>query len=188
MLFAAACSSGGDDSSGTSLPDGVSPPPKGEDAIAFEVTETKVVSMAASPNPFPEDVWANAVNVLNAYLDRGLVLPLRTGKAPEALEPLFRPAALARALEADRGALFEDGTPVSGKVTKQRATAVLTLLTARDHANVAVNAIIDVALTVRSGDDAVTVLRSGELVLARDEGGWRIDSYDLRAQRDGVPA
>lgn len=161
----------------------------GDPGIYFAVTDARVTSMAAQPGPFPEGVWGAVVDVLNAYLDRGMVRPLRTGDPPGELEPLFTPAAFNRAVDADRISVLEDGTtPISGRVTADRATAALELLTDRAGKPVLVNAAIDVALTVRSKNDAVAVSRAGQVVFIRDDVGWRIDSYDLRAARDSQPA
>ncbi len=156
-----------------------------EQAIAMTITELHVESMAAAPGPFPEDVWAQVHGVLDAYLDRGLVRPLRSGEPPRDLEPLFSPAALQRATTVDYVAVLEDGTALAGPVTSPRANAALTLLTDRDGRPVVVNARLDLSLSVESDDLGTVVLdRTGEVVLVDDGQGWRIDSYDLRNRRD----
>lgn len=158
--------------------------------INFAISEVRVNSMAAQPGPFPEDVWASVVQILNAYLARAMVDPMRSGALPDGLAPLFTLPALERATGPDRAAVLEENatTPVSGRVNAERANAVLTLLTDRGGAPVLVNAAIDIVLTVRSDDAAMSVARNGEVVLLQDDSGWRIDSYDLRVARDSQPA
>ncbi|MGH9180122.1 MAG: hypothetical protein ACRDY5_00165, partial [Acidimicrobiales bacterium] len=184
-----ACSSGdgGDRAGGGRAGDG-GDGDGGEQAITFTVTEVRVESMAPQAGPFPEDVWAGAHNLLNAYLDRGLVRPLRTGQPPPAgeLEPLFTPPALARVTGADRATVLEDGAALSGVVTAPRANTALVLLTDRSGGPVVVNATLDLVLSVESGGGTVALARNGQVVMIRDEHGWRIDSYDLSSLRDSV--
>ncbi|MEO6121269.1 MAG: hypothetical protein ABIW46_07520 [Acidimicrobiales bacterium] len=185
MAALGACSSGGNGGRGGSGRGGGD---GDEQAIFFAVTDVRVESMAAQPGPFPEDVWAGAVNLMNAYLDRGLVRPLRLGTPPSDLEPLFTPAALARVTTADRTAMLDDGTVLSGPVTATRANTSLVLLTDRDNQPVVINAAVDVVLSVKSEQaGTVALARTGQVVLVKDEAGWRIDSYDLRSLRDSVP-
>lgn len=157
----------------------------GEQAIVLAVTETRVESMAVSPGPFPEDVWSNVYDVLNAYLDRALVRPLRSGQPPTALEPLFSAPALERATTVDRAAMLEEGTTLSGTVTSPRTHALLVLLTDRGGGPVVVNATVDLVLFVApEGGGSVEVTRTGQVALVHDGAGWVIDSYDLRVARD----
>lgn len=190
-LGVGACSSGDGDGSTAGSGGGRAGSGNGDgnaQAIAMMITEVRVESMAAAPGPFPEDVWAQVHGVLDAYLDRGLVRPLRTGKPPGELGPLFTPAALQRATTADYVAVLEDGTALAGPVTSPRANAALTLLTDRDGRPVLVNARLDLSLTVESDELGTVILdRTGEMVLVDDGQGWRIDSYDLRNLRDTAP-
>jgi len=187
VLAAAAggCSSGGGGARGGGAGGGGGGGDGGQEpAIALTVTETRVESMAAQPGPFPEDVWSDVYAVLNAYLDRALVLPLRTGEPPSAIEELFMPAALERATTVDRAALVEDGGGRPGRVTSPRTHALLVLLTDRQGGPVVVNATVDLVLAVEpDGGPRSEVSRTGQLALVRTDGGWRIDSYDVRAAR-----
>jgi len=193
--LSAACSSGDNNASGGGGPDGAGQPSGGgegggaEGPINFTISEVRVSSMAAQPGPFPEDVWAAVVQLLDAYLARAMVDPLRSGAPPGGLDAVFTPAALERVSGADRASVVEDLiSPVSGTVTADRANTILTLLTDRSGAPVLVNASLDILLTVRSDDGAVAVARNGEVVLIQDDSGWRIDSYDLKVARDTKPA
>lgn len=190
VALAGACSSGsgGGGSGGGRARGGDGDP---EAAISFTVTAVAVESMAPAPGPFPEDVWTGVHGALNAYLDQGLVRPLRTGRAPSPgeLALLFTPAALARATTADSAAVLEDGTALSGSVASPRANTALLLLTDRDGQPVVVNATLDLVLSVESEESGTVALaRNGQVVLVRDDTGWRIDSYDLRSLRDSVKA
>lgn len=196
VAMLAACSSGDDgDSGGGDGPDGAGQPSgggeggDGEGPINFTISEVRVSSMAPQPGPFPEDVWASVAQLLNAYLARAMVDPLRSGEPPGGLEPLFTPPALERLNGPDRASMIEDRiSPVSGTVSADRANTILTLLTDRGGSPVLVNASLDIVLTVRSDDNAVEVARNGEVVLIQDDHGWRIDSYDMKVARDTKPA
>lgn len=163
----------------------------GAAAPAFGVTvvSADVQAMAPRPAAFPDDVKAAVDATLDAYLEHALVGPLRSGKPPTAaLATLFTDAALGRlaAPGPDRAAVLEQGAPLAGKVTQDRANAALTALTAPGGDVVLVTARLDVAHTVRTGDGPIAVVRSGELVLV-PFGGWRIDAYDMRTARDTQP-
>lgn len=189
-LAAAACSSGGGGrGGGGGGGGGGSGGPDGPDgAVVFNVTEVRVESMAAEPGPFPEDVWAGVYNTMNAYIDRAVVTPLRSGQPPpmEMLAPLFTPAALERATGVDRAALVEEGTTLSGAVRGDRVDTAFVLLTDREGRPVVVNASVDVVLSVDAADGGVALARTGQVVMTFDEQGWRIDSYDIRTARDSV--
>lgn len=185
-LLLAACSDG-DDEGGqpatTKAPDTTVP----ATGVALTLTGTEVQAASKAPPPFPESVQAAVMTSLNGYLANAMVAPLRSGKPPSGLETVFTGAALARLSGPDRPALVEDGTPVSGEVTPERASAKLTALAAPGGEVVLVTALLDVALVVASKDTRLAVVRTGEVVLVPAGGGWLIDSYDLRAQRDTQP-
>lgn len=158
----------------------------------FGVTlvSAEVQAMSPQPPPFPEDVKAAVEASLENYLENAVVVPLRSGKPPAAgIDGVFTAAALGRLSGPgpDRAALFEEGAPLSGEVRQDRADAALTALTAPGGEVVLVTARLDVAHTVTSGQSAVAVVRSGEVVLVPSN-GWRIDSYDMRTARDTRPA
>lgn len=163
-------------------------PPTAGARFAFTLVAADVQAMAPQAPPFPEEVKGAVTSSLDTWLGNGVVTPLRSGKPPAGLEGAFTARALARlaAPGADRAALLEEGAPLSGEVTQDRAGARLTALTAPGGEVAVVTAQIDVAHTVRAGGQAVAVVRAGEVVLVPDGGAWRIDAYDVRTSRDTV--
>ncbi|PLS76316.1 MAG: hypothetical protein CYG61_02675 [Actinobacteria bacterium] len=183
VVVTAGCSGGGDDAEKKAVaPDAGEPAA----AFAFTVTGADVQSAAPQPPPFPEDVKAAVKASLDTYLVNGVAAPLQTGKPPGGLEGVFTGAAGARLAggQPDRLALLEEGQPVSGKVTQDRADARLTALTDPAGAVAVVVSQLDFALTVKGKGTTLTVARTGEMALVFDNNAWRIDSFDLRTARD----
>lgn len=192
-LVTAACSGGGDQGAGRAGRRGGATTTTAVPVPAFALVGADVRAMAAQAPPFPEDVKAAAKAGLDAWLSAGVVAPLRSGSPPAGLEAAFTPAALARVSVPgpDRAAMVEEGGPLSGRVTQERADAHLTVLTAPGGQAAVVTAVVEVVHTVRParrGAAAVVVARSGEVVLVPDAGAWRIDAYDVRTARDSRPA
>lgn len=186
---AAGCSGGGDDKGGKAAKKpgagdtGKAPPPP---VFAFTITAADVQSPVPQAPPFPEDVKAAVKASLDTYLANGVVAPLRTGQPPGGLEGVFTGAAGARIAggQPDRVALLEEGQPVSGKVTQDRADAKLTALMDPAGAVAMVVSQLDLAVTVKAKGTTLTVARTGEMALVFDNNAWRIDSFDLRTARD----
>ena len=175
-LVVGACSGDDDKADDGSLP-----------GYALALTGAEVHAVRLPPPPFPEDVKAAVMATLNTYLATAVVQPLRTGRPPGGLEAVFTGAAAPRLGGPDRAALVEEGTPVSGKVRKDRADVKLTALTGPGGEVVAVTARLDVSLLVSSGDSRLAVVRAGDVALVPEGATWRIDSYDVRTQRDSPP-
>ena len=187
-LGTAGCSGGDDDNAGKK--DGANPTakpaPAPEPAYAFSISAAEVQSAAPQAPPFPDDLKAAVKASLDTYLANGVVAPLKTGQPPAGLEGIFTGAAGARvaAGHPDRVALLEEGQPVSGKVTQDRADLKLTALIDQAGAPAVVTAQVDLALTVKGKDTTLAVVRTGELTLVFDNNAWRIDAFDLRTARD----
>ena len=158
----------------------------GTGEYALTLTGADVHAVGPPPAGFP-GVQDAVMETLNAYLTRAVVEPLRTGRAPSDAEELFTAAAGARLAGPDRAALVEDGSSGSGRVRQDRAAAKLSALTGPGGEVVVVTAQLDIGLLVTSGPTRLAVARAGEMVLVPDGGAWKIDSYDLRTQRDSPP-
>lgn len=189
LAMAGACSGSGD-GAGTArstAADGPAADPPG--GFAVTVLSADVQAMAPQAPPFPDDVKAAVTASLEAWLDTGVVRPLRTGTPPSAgLEAVFTEPALARLAVPgpDRAAVLEEGSALTGAVRQERANARLTALTAPGGDVALVTVQLDLAHVVEADGASVAVVRSGEVVLV-PSGGWRIDAYDVRTSRDTVP-
>jgi len=189
LAVAATACSGGDDKAGKAKgkPGGAGDTAKAPaPAFAFTITAADVQSAAPQAPPFPEDVKAAVKASLDTYLANGVIQPLQTGQPPGGLEGVFTGAAGARVAsgQPDRVALLEEGQPVSGKVTQDRADVKLTALLDPAGAVAMVVSQLDFAVTVKGKGTTLTVARTGEIALVFDNNAWRIDSFDLRTARD----
>jgi len=181
----AGCSGGGGDQGGaggrTTTPDGKPVP-----AFSFNITAAEVQSPAAQPPPFPGDLQVAVKSTLDTWLANGIAGPLQNGRPPAGLDNVFTAAAAGRLAigQADRLTLLEEGTPVSGKVTQDRANVKFTALVNPAGAPTVVVAQVDFAVKVKGKGTTLTSARTGEVALVFDNNAWRIDSYDLRTARD----
>lgn len=184
VLGATGCSDGDDEKKARDS--NKADPAAPESAFAFSVSAADVQSGAPQAPPFPEDLKAAVKASLDTYLANGVVAPLATGQPPAGLEGIFTGAAGARVAPGhpDRVALLEEGQPVSGKVTQDRADLKLTALIDAAGAPAVVTAQVDLALTVKGKDTTLAVVRTGEFTLVFDNNAWRIDAFDLRTARD----
>ncbi|HEX4978862.1 MAG TPA: hypothetical protein VFV35_02245 [Acidimicrobiales bacterium] len=138
----------------------------------------------APPDPA---VVAAVEGTLDAYLQQAVVVPLRTGKPAAGLEAVLSAAALERvaADPAARSTLLDEGLPpATTSIRAERATAALTSVAGPDGVTAVVGARLDLALRARGPGLEVDIVRQGELTLVQEGDGWRIDSFQLRTQRD----
>ena len=130
--------------------------------------------------------WAGVLDTLNRYLDAGVLTPLRSGGPAGDLAPLFTGPAAARvtAVTPDRFAFIDENLPPVTDVRSRKAVATLTALAGPDSAMSVVTADLDLHLTGWVGSSALTVDRTGELVLVPEGSTWRIDAYDLQRSEE----
>lgn len=189
VVFAAlatGCSSDGGGKKATPAAGGESTSTTADPDFAFTVVGSEVHAMTPEAPAFPDDVSAAVTTSLNTWLGSAIVEPLRTGTPAAGLEALFTEPALGKisAPGPERSAMVEEGTPLSGKVSQDRANVRLTAVTGPSGAVEFVTAQIDVAHAVPSNEGFVDLVRSGELVLVPYGGTWRIDAFDVVAKRD----
>lgn len=173
VVLGAGCSSG----STGSAPD---EPPA---SPSFTVSGVEVHSVAEPAPPLPDDVRTEVLAVLDEYLDRAMVSPLRSGQPAGDLGSLFTGGAAPRVAGPDRAAMVDEGLPRASDVRGLASTARLGALAGADDDILVVTATIDLRLQA-TGDDPLTIVRTGDLVLVPDGDGWKIDGYDLSTTRD----
>lgn len=181
--------SGDDDDKKDAAPVGGAPKattPAPEPVFGFTISAAEVQFSSPEARPFPEDVKAAVKTSLDTYLANGVVTPLKTGQPPSGLEGVFTAAAGARiaAGQPDRLALLEEGQPVAGEVVQDRADARLTALLDTAGVVTVVVSQFDLAVTVKSKDTTLSIVRNGEVALMLENDVWRIDSFDLSTARD----
>ena len=157
------------------------------------MTEPPVLAWTLGPvdaqgtAPPGDDVVAAVKATLDAYLAQAVVAPLFTGQPVVDLSTVLSPAALERfnADPAVRGTLVDEGMPPATlAISAEKADATLTSVAGPDGVPAVVAARLDLKVHAVGPGMDVDILRAGEITLVSEAGGWRIDSFSLRAQRD----
>lgn len=146
------------------------------------------VDAVGAPFEFPTDVRDLVLSTLGAYVDHGIVNPLRTGAAVETdLATVFDAAALTRLAGADRVLLLDEGLPKAvGEVKITTPPVSMTALADADGKIVLVSASVALSVDAQTKKGRLEELRSGSLVFAPDEAGaWKITGWTLGTERGG---
>ncbi len=141
------------------------------------------VEAYSTPPLLPVEARNGAQVLLDQYLDRAVLAPLKSGKAGD-LAPLFTAAAFERLSGPDRAALVDEGVAGAAVVSLVSASARLTALLGPDGVQLLV-AGIDVAVSAKVGTAPLSIHRTGELTMVVDGDAWKISSYDVHVDRDG---
>lgn len=157
--------------------------PKGS---TLELTSGGVqVETTGAPATLGDADRAAIVNTVRRYVIAATINPFH-GKPVGDLVPLFTPPAAAALNGLDRVAALDEGVPKATGLVK--VTAAPMILTALSDSMGGINLVgtslfIDARATAKDGP--VRVKRTGELVLSRDAGTWKIASFKLAADRSG---
>jgi hypothetical protein len=159
--------------------------------VDLKVGDTKIESVSAPlalPTEFPPDIRDKVLKAIDTYVEKGIVVGLRTGKADDTgLALVFDPGATARLAGSDRAVLLDEGLPKAvGKVTVTTPPVPLTALSGVDGKVVLVTAGINLDIKARAEKGVVTISRAGDLVFALQiTGDWRITGWTLHVGRSG---
>ena len=185
-LLVTGCSRGDDDEKAS--------PPKPTTTTALTappaLTWTITGVEANGTQPPGEDVVAAVKATLDTYLTQAVATPLFSGTPPADLSAVLSPAALDRiaADPAARAALIDEGMPPATKsITANAANAALSSVAGADGATALVVAALDLRVHAVGPTVEVNIVRTGEVVLAPEANGWRIDSFSVNTHRDSVP-
>ena len=122
-------------------------------------------------------------DLLDRYVNRGTVEPLRTAQPASDLESLFSDSAVERLKGPERVALVDEGLPKADDVRVEEALAGVVLLGTGPGSGVAVAA-LRVKVTARVGTTPLTITRSVELTLAAEGDEWKIRGFQVAVSRD----
>jgi hypothetical protein len=126
------------------------------------------------------------VDTVRRYVIAATIDPLH-GKPVGDLASIFTPPAVAALSGLDRVAALDEGIPKATElVTVESAPMILTALSDQTGAINLVGTSLYVDAQTESARGPVRVKRSGELVLTRDSGAWKIASFRLAADRSGA--
>lgn len=177
LVLLAGCGGGGDDEpKATKTSTGAS-----VDLTAGDVN----VEAAGSPGTLADADKAAIVDTLKQYVTAVSVNPLR-GKPVGDLAPIFTAAASASLKGPDGAAATDEGLPkATAKVVAKAPPVALTALSDASGAIDLVGATVYLYVDTKAAGGPIHVLRTGELLLRRDAGAWKIDSYRLSVNRTG---
>jgi hypothetical protein len=139
-------------------------------------------------NDFPVEAQHQVLATLGAYVDAGIVAPLRKGKANDAsLAAAFDPAAIARLVGTERATVLDENLPkVEGKITVKTPPVPISALADGDGKIVLVSTDVRFSVKARSARGAVEINHTGSFVFAPDaNGAWRITGWTLSTDRGG---
>ena len=156
--------------------------PPGE--IVLRVTSLNMETSAPPAAGEPEAAQAGVLAALQLYLLAASLDPLRTGAPGVDISVLFTSRAAARATSApDRAALYDEGLPPVESLRPEVADLNLTGLVGPDGRVAVMAASYAVKLNGVTSGTPVVVQRNADFVLVPEDGGWKIDAYDVRASR-----
>ena len=144
------------------------------------------VEAAGTPGTLADADKAAIVETLKKYVTAASVNPLE-GKPVGDLTAIFTTAASASLQGPDGAAATDEGLPkATAKVVAKAPPVALTALSDPSGAIDLVGATVYLYVDTKAAGGPIHVLRSGELVLRRDAGAWKIDSYKLSVNRTGA--
>jgi hypothetical protein len=157
----------------------------GSGAPSITFTVDGAVETNGTKAPTDEDL-TQVKATLDAYLARAVVEPLHTGRPAGDLSDLFSVEARPRLTDQPtRATLVEEGLPpASTSITADAATVKLSSVAGPDGVIALIAARLDVKLHAVGPRIDIDIARDGELVLTRDDGRWRIDSFGVRTTRN----
>lgn len=180
-LTLAACGGGGDGSKRVQAPTGSS----------LELTAGDVrVEAAGTPGTLADADRAAILDTLRKYVVAATLEPLQ-GKPVGDLAPVFTAEASASLDGPDGAVATDEGLPkATAKVVAKAPPIGLTALSDQSGAIDLVGATLFLDVDTKASGGPIHVLRTGEIVLRRDAGTWKIASYKLSVNRTGagVPA
>jgi hypothetical protein len=177
-----------DDDGGNSGGGGGGGTPEPEVSIGdVELTAAGVFTANAGPPvPAPPELTEGVLTTVGAYIDGGLIEPIRSGDAAGDIAGIFEAGAAAQLEGPDRSALFDEGLPeVTGTFTPAAQPVPITALSDAGGAFVLATAILTYSAELETADGPVTVGRTAELTMVPQPDGWKIMTYDVLVTRDG---
>jgi hypothetical protein len=183
VVLLGACSKDNDDASPARTTTTTTTAPSGPPTLAWTVGDIATHGTAAPG----DDVIAAVKTTLDNYLAQAVVAPLYTGQPVVDLSMVLSPAALER-FNADpsaRATLADEGMPPATEaITAERANVQLASVAGPDGIPAVIAARLDLLVHAVGPGLDVDINRYGDVTLVSEEGGWRIDSFKLRADRN----
>jgi len=139
------------------------------------------------PATLPDDAANEIMQVVGMYVDRGLVVPVKTGKPPEGVTELFDGGTQAALEGPDKDVLFENGEPqLAGDFKPAASPVIITALSDGNGRFVLATAAFDYSAEVVVKTGVLATTRNVALTFSSEGGPWRITGYDLSVTRQGA--
>ncbi len=173
-----ACSGGSDaKAKGTSVPAG---------STLKLTTGTVQVAAAGAPGTLADADQQAIIETLKRYIVAATIDPLH-GKKVGDLTGIFTAEASASLAGPDRAAAIDEGMPKATTIVKASTPPVpMVALSDATGAIDLVGTTLFLDVNTKAAHGPLRVLRTGELVLKRDAGAWKIASYKLSVNRTGT--
>ena len=139
-----------------------------------------------APATFGDDAANQIMTAVGQYVDKGLIAPVKTGKAPADVAGLFDAGTQAAIQGPDKDVLFENGQPkLTGDFKPAAERVIITALSDGNGQFVLATA----AFTYRAdeGVEGGTLTTSRTIALTfTPDNGWKITGYDVSITRQGA--
>ena len=141
---------------------------------------------AGPPAMLPPEVQNAVMATLGAYVEGGLIEPVRDGETSADIASIFDAGADARLEGPDRSVLFDEGLPeVTKSFVPTAQPVIITALSDGASAFVIATATLVYQATLETDEGTITVNRTADLTMVPEPDAWRITSYDVIVGRDG---
>jgi hypothetical protein len=142
---------------------------------------------AGAPVSLPDEAANQIMQVVGTYVDRGLVVPVKTGRPPQNVGELFDAGTQAAIQGPDKDVLFESGEPKrTGDFKPTASPVIITALSDNGGQFVLVTATLNYSAEVGVMGGALQTARSIALTLNPEGGVWKITAYDVSVNRQGA--
>jgi hypothetical protein len=142
---------------------------------------------AGAPATFGDDAANQIMTALGQYVDRGLVAPVKTGKAPADVSGLFDGGTQAAIQGPDKDVLFETGQPkLTGDFKPAAEPVIITALSDGNGQFVLATAGFTYRADVGVEGGTLNTARTIALTFTPENGQWKITGYDVSLTRQGA--
>ena len=168
--------------------DGGSAPSKKSVSANVQLTLAGIQNAnAGAPATFGGDAANQIMTVVGQYVDRGLVVPVKTGKPAADVSGLFDAGTQAAIQGPDKDVLFESGKPaLTGDFKPAAEPVIITALSDGNGQFVLATAAFVYRADVGVEGGTLTSARTIALTFAPENGAWKITGYDVSLTRQGA--
>jgi hypothetical protein len=141
---------------------------------------------AGAPAALSDDAASGIMQLVAVYVDRGLVVPVKTGKPPENVAELFDAGTQVAIQGPDKDVLFENGQPaLTGDYIPSAQPVIITALSDGNGQFVLATAAFSFTSEVGVKGGTLKTTRNIALTMTPDA-GWKITGYDVGVIREGA--